>query len=358
MSFTYGVIEGLYDQAQSWAWQDRKGYIDFCCNKKFNFYIYAPKNDPYLRELWREPWPEDEFERLKSLSRAFQARGIDFGIGFTPYEVKELDSKTRRELKVKIDLINSINPSMLAILFDDFSNDTPGLARVQCDMAEYIAGESTARHFQVVGTYYSRDPLLLRAYGAMPENYWVDLGRYLDQQFDIYWTGDHVISLGYDQAGIEQITEMFQRKPFLWDNYPVNDPAWLQGRLRIFSFTGRPWRLSQWCSGHAVNPLIQPRLSMIPLATLADIYQQKDQFVALNSFKSALHDLCGQELAGAIYDNLIYFTEEGVNHFSDFTKKRLRETFSAFDRPDQKVFTSEILRWLSDSEFDQGAPGD
>ena len=346
MSFTYGVIEGLYDKEQSWTWEARHDYVDFCLKKGFDFYIYAPKNDPYLREKWREPWPEAELDSLKKLSDAFKAKGIRFGIGFTPFEVNALDQKTRNDLKAKLELINSINPAMLSILFDDFSNHVPELARVQSDIAEFIAAESNAEHFQVVGTYYSKDPLLSRVYGPKPEQYWSDMGAVLDKRFDIFWTGDHVISLGYDQSELAYMTELFQRKPLLWDNYPVNDPEWLKKRLRIYSFTGRPWQLSNWCSGHAANPMIQPRLSMIPLATLADIYQKKDQFIAHQSFKSVLAELCGPSLARVIQDNLIYLTEEGCGNFSPYTVKRLKEQFQQFDDPAQLLYTNEILDWL------------
>ena len=83
-------------------------------------------------------------------------------------------------------------------------------------------------------------------------------------------------------------------------------------------------------SGHAVNPMIQPWLSMLPLATLADLYQQQDRFDGHTSFRNAVGDLCSKALASAIEDNLLYFTEEGTLNFSGFTRKRLKQTFSAF----------------------------
>lgn len=346
MAFSYGIIEGLYDPGASWGWSDRQAYVDFCQHRQFGFYIYAPKNDPWLREQWQNPWPEAEFTRLKQLSQAFQQQGVAFGIGLTPYQVNELSAGVRQQLKDKMALINDINPSMLTILFDDFANDSPGLAQLQCALAEYIAGLSRASQVQVVSTYYSRDPLLSRAYGAMPANYWADLGRTLDPRFAIFWTGDHVISPGYDQAGLEYMANLFQRQPLLWDNYPVNDPPWLQDRLRLLPFTARPWQLSQWCAGHAANPMVQPRLSMIPLATLADLYQQKDQFMPIQSLGAALEQLCGPALAEAVYANLVYLTEEGRDRFSDFTRNRLKTLFATFDQPRQQPFVRELLNWL------------
>ena len=311
-----------------------------------DFFIYAPKNDPFLREKWREPWPESQLQALKSLSAAFKAKGIRFGIGLTPFKVKTLSQEVQRDLKAKVSLINEVQPALLSILFDDFDNDVSDLAATQVEIAEFIAAESNATDFQVVGTYYADDPLLSRVYGAMPRGYLENLGALLDQRFDIFWTGDHVISLGYDEQALVMIADKLQRKPFLWDNYPVNDTQWLKHRLRLYSFTGRPWQLANWCSGHAVNPMIQPQLSKIPLATLADIYTQKNQFVANESFKSALQFCCGEALAQAIQDNLVCLTEEGVNSFSSYTRKRLKTLFQSFDSPQDKPYADEILQWL------------
>lgn len=346
MAFKYGVIEGLYDQENYWSWEARDAYASFSAQKGFDFYIYAPKNDSYLREQWDQPWPETEFNALNALGLKLQQNNVRFGVGLTPFNVRELNQKSRQQLKEKVSSINQLNPEILCVLFDDFSNEIDNLARTQAEIADLIAEESNAEQIIIVGTYYSKDPLLQRVYGTMPENYWSDLGQYLDPHFDIFWTGDHVISLGYDQTGLQEMTDHFRRKPFLWDNYPVNDTDWLKSRLRLYTFTGRPWKISEWCSGHAVNPMIQPWLSMIPLATLPDLYQQKDQFDGHASFKRATQNLCGTELASAIEDNLLYFTAEGTRNFSDFTRRRLTKTFSEFQSELELPFTREILRWL------------
>ncbi|WP_157674143.1 beta-N-acetylglucosaminidase domain-containing protein [Endozoicomonas ascidiicola] len=347
MAFSYGVIEGLYDKENIWNWSSRKAYVNFCAARSMDFFIYAPKNDPFLREQWQQPWPQESFDELKALASGFQSKGIRFGIGFTPYNIRELDKQSRLQLKEKVNALNELNPDILCILFDDFTNDVIDLARKQAEIADYIASLSTAKQFIVCGTYYSKDPLLQRVYGAMPENYWSEQGKYLDPKFDIFWTGDHVISLGYDQPGLQQIADDFRRKPFLWDNYPVNDPDWLKSRLRIYTFTGRPWQISEWCSGHAANTMIQPWLSMIPIATLSDLYQQKERFDGHASFRNTVHDLCGDSLAKAIIDNLIYLTEEGTLNFSEFTRQRLQDTFSALQSPVEKPFSDEIVHWLN-----------
>lgn len=343
MAFEYGVIEGLYDQEQGWSWEARHAYGVFCQQHGFGFYIYAPKNDPWLREQWAEPWPEDQWLALQRVCNNFKQHQVRFGIGFTPYHVRDLTPQVKQQLKSKIALTNQLKPEILSILFDDFSNDIPNLAQLQAEIAAFIAAESNAEQFIVAGTYYSRDALLERIFGAMPQNYISDLGRCLDPAFDIFWTGDHVIALGFDQASLDDVAQQLRRKPFLWDNYPVNDPSWLKHRLRLMPFNGRPWQLSQWSAGHAVNPMIQPWLSMLPLATLQDLYQHKAQFASYASFKKHAYALCGEALAQTIEANLVSLTEEGRLLFTEFTKQRLHKAFAPFDTP----FSKEIIHWLS-----------
>jgi len=40
------------------------GFFQEC---RFNLYIYAPKDDPFHREHWREPYPKEQLITLKAL---------------------------------------------------------------------------------------------------------------------------------------------------------------------------------------------------------------------------------------------------------------------------------------------------
>ena len=53
-----GVIEGFY--GTPWQQEERLDILAFCRAEGFNAYLYAPKDDPYHREKWREPYPEDK----------------------------------------------------------------------------------------------------------------------------------------------------------------------------------------------------------------------------------------------------------------------------------------------------------
>ena len=58
-----GTVEGFY--GTPWSHQARLSQIEFYGRHKMNVYIYGPKDDPYHRNQWREPYPQDEAARIQ-----------------------------------------------------------------------------------------------------------------------------------------------------------------------------------------------------------------------------------------------------------------------------------------------------
>ena len=165
-----GVIEGFF--GQPWGWPARLSAIDFLRDYGFGFYIYAPKGDAYLRRKWREPMPRETLDQLARLGARCLDRGIDFGIGLTPFEIyQNYDGSARDCLRSKVLQINDTGADTLAILFDDMRGDVEGIAEMQARVIDEVCGMSTARRFIVCPTYYSYDPRLAREFGAPPQAY-------------------------------------------------------------------------------------------------------------------------------------------------------------------------------------------
>src|SRR5690606_16908444 len=80
-----GVIEGFF--GRSWSWQDRADYARFLATSGYHFYIYAPKNDHYLRRQWQQDWPEAEFQQLQRLRDIYRHQQLGFGLGLSPFEL-------------------------------------------------------------------------------------------------------------------------------------------------------------------------------------------------------------------------------------------------------------------------------
>ncbi len=85
MTVQFGVIEGFF--GRPWDWSARLSGVEFLRDLGYQFYIYAPKADPFLRRRWREPMPEETLQHLSELSLRGTANGISIGVGLTPFEI-------------------------------------------------------------------------------------------------------------------------------------------------------------------------------------------------------------------------------------------------------------------------------
>src|SRR5450631_1362278 len=96
-----GVIEGFF--GKPWNWQSRLSGADFLRDSGFQFYIYAPKSESFLRRRWREPIPLETLQHLSTLGARYRQSGIAFGIGLTPFEIYlGYDANARASLRSKV----------------------------------------------------------------------------------------------------------------------------------------------------------------------------------------------------------------------------------------------------------------
>jgi hyaluronoglucosaminidase len=338
---TIGIIEGFY--GKPWTWQDREDCLGFLQNHGFDFFIYAPKNDLILRENWQAEWPEDVFQSLTALSRSCKKKGIRFGIGLSPFEIDTtFDKHTKNSLQKKILHINLLQPDILCILFDDMKGDNPKLAETQTRIFDFSMAHSSAASHIVCPSYYSFDPILEKIFGKMPDNYLKDLGAMLDPSADLFWTGPMVFSEAYTESHLSAIAEVLKRKPFIWDNYPVNDAPSVAPFLRLRAFRNRPFQMSEWTAGHAINPMNEARLSQIPALSLMKSYTERDAYRPEPAFADCARTLCGQKLGDAIIEDNSLLQDKGLDQLSNEEKSNLELKYQAMPSP----YTKEILGWL------------
>lgn len=343
-SAALGIIEGFF--GREWSWQDRESYADFLAHHHYNFYIYAPKGDKHLRSQWQTDWPADTKQKLLALRHHYGAAGIKFGLGLSPHEIYLDNSRDQRQqLKQRIQQLNELQPDILCILFDDMRGDIPGLAQIQIDIAHEAAELSCAQELIFCPTYYSFDPVLEKVFGTMPGDYWQTFAQKLDKAINIFWTGEKVCSHSYSSHHLQEVAELLGRKPFLWDNYPVNDGAIKSKRLHLRPFPQAHSQLAPLIAGHAVNPMNQARLSEIALTSLAQAYAQQSGYDPVAVQEQNLVHLCGPALAQELLLDIPRFQDEGLTQFSDETKRQLIQQYSAhLPNP----YAQEIVDWLED----------
>lgn len=334
-----GIIEGFY--GKPWSWEARAETVSFLAPYGYRFYLYAPKFDPYLRRKWQEPHPDALAERLKSLSAHCRDAGVRFGVGLTPFELYDLDESSRSALVTKLRLIDDIGVDDLGLLFDDMRGDVPNLAKKQIAIVDWVAAHTGASRIIVCPSYYSDDPVLDRVFGDRPRNYLQDLGRAIDTRIEMFWTGEEVISREFSPGHLERVTDQLGRKPFLWDNYPVNDGQRMSQYLHIRGFTGRPASNTDRIAAHGINPALQPTLNRIPAITLSDSYRQRESYEYGESFRRACLEVLGEELGAKVRQDLLTLQDIGVDRLAD-KEKLLRERYAGVNHPGAE----EIIAWL------------
>jgi hyaluronoglucosaminidase len=336
-----GLIEGYY--GRPWTWDERDSQAAFLNAHGYAFYLYAPKADAYLRKRWREPWPQAMQSALERFSARCRELGLRFGVGLSPFELYlDFNDAAKEALARRLADFDALGVADLGIFFDDMRGDVPELAATQIQILHWIAERSSASRIIFCPTYYSDDVQLDRGFGVRPPGYLEALGAGLDPAIAVFWTGEEVCSREYSPGHLDRVAEQIQRKPVLWDNYPVNDGPRMSPYLYIRAFTGRPAAIGRSLAAHAVNPALQPVLSRIPLASLAESYRLGEAYEYGAAFARAAAEVLGPKLGVLVQRHLLTLQEVGLDRLEADTKTRLRERYAAFDHPGAR----EILGWL------------
>lgn len=336
-----GIIEGYFGPA--WSWPERLDVVKRLRPAGYRMHLYAPKADAYLRRKWLEPHPDSELDQLSAFAGSCRELGVRFGVGLSPFNAQlDFGSDVRQAMADKIRLLNQVGLDDLALLFDDMRGDIADLAQRQADIVQFAVDRTSATRIFVCPSFYTDDPVLDRMFGPRPDHYLEDLGRRLDESIAIFWTGEEVCSKEFSVGHLDRVANQMGRKPWLWDNYPVNDGAVMSRRLHLRGFTGRPARIAPHIQGHAINPALQPVLGCIPALTLPESYSRGDQYQYGEAFMSAAIAVCGEPLAQTLSARLLALNDVGIDQLADRRESLLRQ-FEAFDHP----AAHEVVGWLN-----------
>jgi hyaluronoglucosaminidase len=348
MAVELGVIEGYF--GRPWSHADRKQVMTRLREIGYAWFHYAPKADAFLRRRWREPHPADTLAELVELSRHCRSLGMRFGVGLSPYELyRDFSGPGKADFIAKVRALDDIGIDDLAILFDDTRGDVPDLAAREADIVHTALAHTRASRVLMCPTYYSDDRMLDVVFGERPEGYLEDLGRRLDPRVGVYWTGEAICAREQSVAHLARVAESLGRKPTLWDNYPVNDGPNMSRHLHLRAFTGRPSVIGPYLAAHAINPALQPHLSLIPAATLAASYRDGATYAYMRAFREAARAWAGDALASMLETDLHALQDRGIDHLDD-DRERLRQRYAALAHP----MAAEVVRWLDGADTVDG----
>jgi hyaluronoglucosaminidase len=333
-----GVIEGFF--GRSWSWAARLDNIQFLRDWGYQFFIYAPKADAFLRRRWSEPIPSETMRHLRQLKRCCQQSGLALGVGLTPFEIYlNYDADAQKALRSKVLQINTTGAELLCILFDDMQGNSDKLAELQARVISDVCTWSVAENFIVCPTYYSDDPCLAKQFGSGPKSYLRELGRSVDSRVEFFWTGEKVISDRYSEQHLARVASQIGRKPFIWDNHISNDSK-TRSNFLFLDPSADSWALpAHQVAGLAINPMNQPHLSRIALAGYRRLLSGSTEDILAEVCRL----LCGPSLMERLLDDADLLQITGLAGLDSKNRATLLDRYS---RDSANAYAQEICSWL------------
>lgn len=275
-----GVVEGFY--GQPWSHQARLDVLASMASHKLNTYMYTPKDDVYLRERWRDPYPAEELAALGDLVRAAGAQHVEVVVALSPgADICYRSEEDYQATVAKLDQLRTVGVTRLSIALDD----TPESLTCAADTAQADGQDDTVDLVSAQSAYLNRVqseyvtarglPDLIdvptQYTGSQPTTAKDTQAQTLDPAVAVMWTGEGVVTeeITADQA--RSARESYGTSSLLiWDNFPTNDGSNVD-RLFLAAPQGRDENLAEQVDGILTNPMIQAYASMPAIAAYGSL---------------------------------------------------------------------------------------
>ena len=258
-----GVVEGFY--GTPWSHQARLSQIAFYARHKMNVYIYGPKDDPWHRDKWREPYPEAEAKRISELATYARSLGVNFYWAIHPGVDIKWTEQDRDYLVAKLEKMYDLGVRSFAVFFDDIWGEGTR-ADKQAELLNYVDNNFIQKKHDVA-------PLIMcpteynRAWANDEKGYLRTLGTQMNQGVEIMWTGNSVVHC-IDRESQEWINQRINRKSYIWWNFPVSD--FVRDHILLGPAYGNDLDIAETMSGFVSNPMEHAEASKISLYGIAD----------------------------------------------------------------------------------------
>ncbi len=334
-----GVIEGFY--GVPWTFDHRFTLLERMNRWGLNTYMYAPKFDIKHRLKWAEPYSENELHHFKDLINRAISKGINVIFSVSPGLSFDMDNPRDEErLRDKLQKFIDIGATSLAILLDDIPYHRANCGDHIKLLHGLMKGFSSHVEWFFCPTAYSNWHLKNWA-GA--EEYLNRLGKDLNSEVSLFWTGPTIISREITRMDIDPINDIVKRKIVLWDNFTADDytPA-----HTIFPgpVTGRASDLDQSCAGILLNPSQYFYISLLSIETLSDYVSDPGHYHPHNSWQSVI-DRTFPDKSGLLTMVLGYFytpadvSEEWLTLLNDIHQWFLKSCPMGNHSPEDRIRT-------------------
>ena len=323
---TRGYIEGFY--GDTWEQSKRLSVMKLMAKYGMNTYFYAPKDDIYHRERWRELYPEKELSDLKSLVDYAKENYFQFNWCIGPgLSYKYTSDEDFNLLMAKIKSIYDIGVSGIGLLLDDipwefqYEDDAEkydGIVDAHIDLINrvYNALKDIDKNIKltVCPTQYSGDE----------NGYYISkFGKGIPSDVKMFWTGEEICSRVLTVRESQELFRSTDHKPLFWDNFPVNDCEMFQ-EMHLGAIQGRDKELYKSCEGLISNVMEYAECSKIPLMTIADYLWNPMTYDPDKSLENAHNEILGDDAK-----RFFYFADHlGVSCLTKYSSAYMSETLA------------------------------
>lgn len=328
-----GIVEGFY--GQPWSHADRLDILRFQGRVGMNFYLYGPKDDPYNRELWRQPYPAQQRMQIKELATVARENFVDLSFSTSPGLSMTYSSDADfQTLARKLQGVHALGITNFALLLDDVPAD---LTHPRDELRFHSLAQA---HVQLINHLYRFLHSLSPDIGLIvcpttytnqwgSRDYIRELGAGVRPEVLLMWTGTEVIPPTITVEQATQWGEWLHRKPLIWDNYPSNDGN--NSILNLDPLSGRSPQLFTVTSGLVSNPMNQAHASMIPLQTISDYLWNPVAYDPQTSLRHAIVSQYGSSAPVMLAPLLDIFGADTGSRFA--FKSLFDETWERIDVP-------------------------
>jgi hyaluronoglucosaminidase len=261
--------------------------LPWMADHDMNFLMLCYTAFPASGQDWRADYTPEQLKQIGDLAAEGRRRGVTVCLSFNPgiWSKPPLSYSSEADYQLalnKVKAIHAVGVRSFALCLDDINKamrpeDQKAFGSLQAAQIHFVN-----RLWIDMKAMKPRPRLIFcpSAYTTGEAKAHLDytkaIGAGIDRDVMLFWTGPDVCSASITAADAREIGALFQRKPFVWDNYPVNDMfPW---RPMVGPVKNRGKDLAGAVSGYLANPMKQWYASRLPLATLAAYFEDPARY--------------------------------------------------------------------------------
>ncbi|MDI6827507.1 MAG: beta-N-acetylglucosaminidase domain-containing protein [Armatimonadota bacterium] len=273
-AFKIRGIKGLW-------WQGIEKYqlaLPWLAEHNLNFLMLCYSSFPASGMDWRSQYTPEEKKSIAELVEKGRKLGVDICLSFNPgiWSNPPLVYSSDSDYEIAINKVkdmHAVGVRWFALCLDDINRELQPEDKAKFGNLAAAQIHFVNRLWDGMKNLKPRPKLIfcpsayLTADMQRHMDYVEAIGKGIDPDVMMFWTGPQCCSPSITADDARLVAKWIRRKPFVWDNYPVNDMfPW---RPLLSPLKNRSADLAGAVSGYIANPMKQWYASTIPLATTA-----------------------------------------------------------------------------------------